>query len=223
MVPGQARRRVPARRSIPFIESVEDLRRPLEAQPGLADPDGADERQQAHVGVKQLLSHLLHLPCAADKGRGLRVEVGGPSAVGIGTGGGRACCSFEADAVSLRQPEDFGEALRGVSVGSSSLATFEEADGIRVQSGPFGQVLLGKTRGVSVLAQQIPETQMPTSVHRKISLESMLRDALAASLWHARMIARRQILPEIDRILILSGRSSGLSVESSRPAAHDEA
>jgi hypothetical protein len=37
------------------------------------------------------------------------------------------------------------------------------------------------------------------------------------------MIARRQILPEIDRILILSGRSSGLSVESSRPAAHDEA
>jgi hypothetical protein len=59
-------------------------------------------------------------------------------------------------------------------VGPSSLTAFEEADRIRVQPGPFGQVLLSQACRVSVLAQQIPEATMLTGVHYSLSLASVL-------------------------------------------------
>jgi hypothetical protein len=62
-------------------------------------------------------------------------------------------------------------------VGPPPLPALEEADRIRTQFGPLGQVLLGQTCRVSVLAQQIPEVQMLTGVHCSLSLTFILGDA----------------------------------------------
>src|SRR5215218_8373948 len=153
-----------------IIEPVQDLPGHLQAEPGFPDPARTGQRKQAHVRVKQSVSYFFYLPLAADKRCGLRVEVGGLNAPNIGAGGGCACGCFEKQAVRSRKPEGFAQALRGVPVGPSALTAFEEANRIRVQAGPVGQVLLGQVRRVSVSAQQIPESQMLTGVHCRLSL-----------------------------------------------------
>jgi hypothetical protein len=91
-------------------------------------------------------------------------------------------------------------------VGTPPLSALEEADRIRVQPGPLGQILLGQACFVSVLAQQIPEAQMLTGVHRSLSLTSMLGDAPRPSVLtacaHDSTPPER---PEIDYILNCPG------------------
>ena len=63
------------------------------------------------------------------------------------------------------KPKGFRQLLHGVPVRAEALSTLEEADGLRSEARPFGQIFLGEAGRIAVAPEQIPECESGIGVH----------------------------------------------------------
>ena len=81
------------------------------------------------------------------------------------TGRGAAGCRLEPCAIRTRKHQSFRQLPYGVPVRAPPLAALEQADGLRGEARPFGQVLLGNVGRVAVAPKQVPECASRAGVH----------------------------------------------------------